>query len=350
MSYYDWGRTLSHNANVYIICGARSIGKTFGFRLQMIKDALTGAGPFVEVCRYANEIESVSDGYFDKMQEQGFYTDYDFKVVKGVAYAREKGGEVNDSDWGLIGYFCALTQAQTLKKKTFKRPKNILMDEAFLDFHDRYHNYIPREYESFANLVSTLVRESPEDPALDTRVVLLGNSVGFVNPYFEHLGINRVPKYGYQWFNKKRVLLHYVEEQESRVREKMNTTLTGIMLGDSEESRNVFANEFAQGSDEYIEQKPKAATFSFGIVYDGKRYGVWLWDATLYVTSKIPNGDNRQVWAVTYADNRIDYDACRKSTPAVKALLEWYYSGNVRYESVGVRERFAELLRVYGVK
>ena len=348
--YYDWPRTLSYNAPITIVTGARSIGKTFGFRSVMVKDALAGKGPFAEVCRYANEIESVMDGYFDKLQAEGFFRDYEFKCFKNRAFARQLGGEVNDADWDLVGYFVALTQAQSLKKKTFIRPKNILLDEAFLDYRDQFHRYIPREYESFANLVSTLVRESPEDPALDTRVVLLGNSVGFVNPYFEHLGIDRVPRYGFQWFKGKSVLLHYVEETAERVDEKMSGTLTGLMLSGTDEAASVFANEFAQGNTEYIEAKPKAARFHYGIVYQGKSYGVWLHDMVMYVTSKIPKGDNRQVWAVTYEDNRIDYDACRKSTPSIKALVEWYYKGRVRYESAGVRERFAELLRVYGIR
>lgn len=348
--YYDWGNTLSYNAPITIVTGARSIGKTFGFRVQMVGDALRGKGVFAEVCRYAAELESVEDGYFDKLQEQGFFSDYEFKCFKNRAFARKLGGEVNDADWELVGYFVALTQAQQMKKKTFVRPKNILFDEAFLDYHDRFHRYIPREYETFANLVSTLVRESPEDPALGTRVVLLGNSVGFLNPYFEHLGIDKVPKYGYQWYKGKSVLLHYVKESEERVSEKMSGTLTGLMLSGTDEARAVFANEFEQGNTEYIETKPKAAKFRYGIVYNGQRYGVWVHDLIMYVTSKIPKGEGRQVWAVTYSDNRIDYDACRKSTPAVKALVEWYYKGRVRYESAGVRERFAELLRVYGIR
>lgn len=349
--YYEWGRTLSYNANITIVCGARSIGKTFGFRKFMVKESLETGRPFAEIARYANELESIEDGYFDKLQATGEFTDKVFRIEKHRAFAAPLPPEGDKPQgWQLVGYFCALTQAQSLKKKTFLRPKNILLDEAFLESTDRYHRYIPREYETFANLVSTLVRENEDDPATDTRIVLLGNSVDLLNPYFSELGINKVPKFGYQWFNNKSVLLHYVEEDAETIERKKSNTLVGIMLANNEEAATVFENEFSQGGDEFVEQKPKTARFQFGIVYDGHKYGVWVDTMVMYVCSKIPNNTDRNVWALTYADNRIDYNAARRSTPALKQVIEWYYRGRVRYESPALRERFISAMRTFGIR
>lgn len=344
MSFYDWQQTLSRNARVYIVCGARSIGKTFGFRLQMLRDALKGY-PFAEVCRFANELELVEDGYFDKIQEQGFYTAYEFKVEKHRAFAREAGTD----EWQLIGYFCALTQQSSLKKKTFIRPKNILLDEAFLETTDRYHNYLPDEYGKLCNLVSTLVRETEEDPALDTRVVLLGNSVDLVNPYFQNLAIDKVPSFGYQWYNGKTVLLHYVEATDEEVERKKSGTLVGILTSGTSDADMIFANEFAQGSDEFIEDRPANARFMFGVVFQGQRFGVWSSRMVVYVTDRVPNNAS-PVYALTMSDNRIDYNAASAATPQLRNVREWYYKGRVRYSAPGIRERFANVLKMLGIK
>ena len=38
--FYDWNKTLSYDADVTMVIGAKGIGKTFGLRKQCIKDFL----------------------------------------------------------------------------------------------------------------------------------------------------------------------------------------------------------------------------------------------------------------------------------------------------------------------
>ena len=60
--YYDWEKTLSYDADVTMVIGARGVGKTFGLRRQFIRDYLRHEWRFVEVTRYKNELSGVSDG------------------------------------------------------------------------------------------------------------------------------------------------------------------------------------------------------------------------------------------------------------------------------------------------
>lgn len=59
--YYDWEKTLSYDADVTMVIGARGVGKTFGLRKQCIKDFLRDGSRFVEVTRFKNELSGVSD-------------------------------------------------------------------------------------------------------------------------------------------------------------------------------------------------------------------------------------------------------------------------------------------------
>ena len=38
LEFYNWQKTLSYNADVTMVIGARGIGKTYGLRLQFIRD------------------------------------------------------------------------------------------------------------------------------------------------------------------------------------------------------------------------------------------------------------------------------------------------------------------------
>ena len=67
--FYDWAKTLSYDADVTMVIGARGIGKTFGLRRQCIRDFLKDGSRFVEITRYNNELSGVSDGYFNRLSE-----------------------------------------------------------------------------------------------------------------------------------------------------------------------------------------------------------------------------------------------------------------------------------------
>ena len=47
--YYGWERTLSYDADVTMVIGARGIGKTFGLRMQCIRDLIRDGSRFCEV-------------------------------------------------------------------------------------------------------------------------------------------------------------------------------------------------------------------------------------------------------------------------------------------------------------
>ena len=78
--FYDWAKTLSYDADVTMVIGARGIGKTFGLRRQCIRDFLKDGSRFVEITRYNNELSGVSDGYFNRLSELPEFGDYMFKT------------------------------------------------------------------------------------------------------------------------------------------------------------------------------------------------------------------------------------------------------------------------------
>ena len=68
--FYDWNdvfsRQTGNNGEIALITGGKGIGKTFGLRLQCVKDYLKDGSLFVELCRTKVECKAVSLGYFDK--------------------------------------------------------------------------------------------------------------------------------------------------------------------------------------------------------------------------------------------------------------------------------------------
>ena len=353
MSFYNWQATFSRQTGSQgefcIVIGGKGIGKTFGLRLQCVRDFIKGGFRFVELSRTKDETKSVMVGYFDRLQYCGYFKDYVFKTEKNAGYiALKPKDESEKPNWSLCCYFVSLTVFQREKKRTYSNVKRVIFDEAIIDSKDRYHRYLPNEFFILANILDSIFREQPNDKPI-YRVYLLGNSCNLVNLYLQHLGVNRQPEYGYSFFNGKHTLLHYVEPMDAA--ERQAYTLVGRMLSGTDESDMVYNNKFETGNDDDIDQKPSNAKFAYGLKYLKRDFGIWTdyKNGLIYVTNWIPK-DSRTVYALTKRDSTLNYALIQRNSKLMQALANIAWSGGLRYQDVATREMFWKLLELLGVK
>lgn len=350
MNYYDWNEALSYDADVTMVVGARGIGKTYGLRLQFIRDYLKDGSRFVELCRHQKQLPDFTSSYFVRIIENDEFPDYIFRTTTKYAYIAKRAEKPK---WEICGYFGAMTAAQDMKKQTFSKVKRILLDEAIIDKRiDRYHRYLANEYSVLANIVDSVSRERPDTPnALRPRVYLLGNACDLLNPYFAIYKIGEEPKEGFSWHDRKRMLLHYIKDVEY-AEAKNSDTVAGRMLDNTLDGLVASSNEFLRISDDFVEGKPKHAKFQMGIVYLDRRYGIWVDEneGYYYVTRKIPNNTHQPIFALTASDNKVNYIAAKKAETALRGFTELYYLGIVRYESALIKTEFIEILNLFGVR
>ena len=350
MKYYDWNKTLSYDADVTMVVGARGIGKTYGLRLQFVRDYLKNGSRFVELTRHQKQLPDFTGNYFSRIIENYEFPGYVFKTNSKYAYiakAEEK------PQWEICGYFGAMTAAQDMKKQTFSKVKRILLDEAIIDKRiDRYHRYLANEYSVLANIVDSVSRERPDTPNdLRPRVYLLGNACDLLNPYFGVYGIGEEPKVGYSWHDGKTMLLHYLKDAVY-AEQKTAHTVAGRMLENTVDGAVSSSNEFLRQSKDFVFEKPKNAKFKMGLVYQEKRYGIWVDEneGYYYVNRKIPKNTNCPIFALTASDNKVNYIAARKAEVALKGFTDLYYLGIVRYETATLKAEFIDILALFGVR
>ena len=260
--YYDWEKTLSYDADMTMVIGARGCGKTYGIRQQCIRDYIKHGYRFVELCRYKNELSLVSDGYFNRLAKDPLFVAYEFKTDARYAYMRIKEDKKSKkSNWMIIGYFVALTEGQKLKKRTFDNVRRIIFDEAVLDTTNQYHRYLKNEYVALIDIVDTVSRERADTEGIKPRIYLLGNACDITNPYFSIMGVlgTDLNSFGYKWYRNKTFLLHYVDPKEY-AKEKLEGTVAGRMAkGTVAETTNV-TNSFIVNTEEFVGKKVAVVT------------------------------------------------------------------------------------------
>lgn len=347
--FYRWDKTFSRqtgeNGEFCIVVGAKDIGKTFGLRLQCVEDYMRYKRLFCEICRTKTERDDIEAGYFDKLQNDGFYSDMSFKVEKHRGMVNL--GTDDEPLWDTICYFVALSAFQQEKKRTFLKPYRFVFDEAIIDTKDHYHRYLKDEFLILANLLDTISRQQPGgDPY---RVYLLGNACDMTCPYFRYLGIDKIPGYGYHWYNSKHTLFHYVEPWDAD--ERKQRTLVGRLLAGDDEASMMFDNVFSDATGREIARKTSNARFAYALVFNSCRFAVWIDYKRMmfYINEDIPKGKESSTYVLTKKDGCIDYKNVSKADDLMQILKSTYYIGNLRYSSAFVRESFHELLGFLGI-
>lgn len=353
--YYDWNKTLSYDADVTMVVGARGVGKTYGLRKQCIRDYLKHEWRFVEICRNKNQVSPVSAGYFDRIISNEEFPEYVFKTTPQKAYIAKRKDDEDDKKkivWHCIGYFVALTDAQLLKRTTFTNVRRIIFDEAIMDKRDRYHRYVNNEYSVLVNIIDTVSRERADTESLAPRVYLLGNALDMFNPYFEAYGINSKPPRGYSWYKNKTMLLDYLDSKKYS-QEKLTGTVAGRMIAGTVEGEIEANNEFMNSGIEFVMKKTPKAKFSFGISYDNRDYAVWIdmFEGYYFITKKFPkNTEGKPIFTITASDAKINYIMAKRADKPIQMLSDAFYMGIMRFDNMATMNGFLDLLTMFGIR
>lgn len=370
MSYTPWRRILSYDADVTMVIEARGHGKTYGLREQCLRDWLERGDRFAVVVRYADRIPDVARDYFGALLKPNRNGEPMSRLMRDRRLLfRRKGytlftAPVPPEHWGdpawkpektawqPIGYFVALNSYQDAKELTFARVRRVIFDEALIENPDGRRDYLPGEYERLVSLVDSVTRERPGSGAHKPNVYLLSNAAGSIaNPYFRHFGVNVIPPKGFSWWADKTLLLYMGDDREYS-REKASQTVAGRMSRGTLAARvsndNTFASRESAG---LIEGKTPEAFPKWGYRLAGELFSVWvdMERGVYYVCEGAPRG--LDTYALTAADNTVNYLMARRQEPEIRSLCDAYRLGLVRFTTEYAQTVFeTRLLPLYGYR
>ena len=179
--YYSIKKLASTDVQYLIPYGMRGNGKSYSAReeaYERYKDEQHKYhGKFVYLRRWQDDIKSKEvEKYFDKKQFKRNFPDADGLVASSNeiwTYINLKNGKKQKIEQ--IGYYCALNEAERYKSWVFEDVKTIIYEEFITD-----KTYLDDEPAKLMHLVSTILRHELG------QVILIGNTVSQINPYFEY--------------------------------------------------------------------------------------------------------------------------------------------------------------------
>lgn len=335
-------KTLSYNAPMTIAVGGNSIGKTYSFTYQGVKEFIKTGKQFGWIRRYAPELKKASSNFFDDLIEHDEFPGYIFKTDKERGYIAKKPTGNAKPDWQVCCHFFALSMQGSYKGTAYPKIKRLIFDEYIREVKTP-PGYLYDDIGKLMKLWKTVGRKRT-----DCQLYLISNAVDLVNPAFLWLGITDEPKPGYSWHNNKTVLLHHIKDAAFAQSER--DTLVGKVIAGTELEKVMIDNEFAASNDLFIAKKTANAKYRYGFKYCGHVYAIWLDNSNglFYVNRKAPKGG--LVYSLTTEDHRPNMYLVESAGKFARQIGRLYGNGVVRFENNAAREGFLKMLRMLGLR
>lgn len=298
--WYSPNRLLSHNAFINFVMSPRGNGKSYSAKKLIIKNYLKNGSQAVYTRRTKVEIDEVKDTYWNDIREE--YPELDFKVEGYIGY-------INGDE---VVHFIPLSTSTNKKSASYPKVNWIIFDE-YIITKTTYNRYLKNEMTLLLDLIETVGRDR------NIRVLIMANSVSFVNPLFSFFDI--VPKEN-QRFSKYKDGLICVEQFTSHVfMEEKKKTPFGRLIEGTNYSKYAIENEVLEDTNDFIKER-EGAKYKFLACFKYEDFKIGVWE----------NLENNEL----FCDERIDEDNINKFAMLLEELEEGYlyYKG---YRNVNLR-------------
>lgn len=325
--YYNYDRIISYNALLNMIVGPRGIGKSFGATDFVTNQFIKKGDEFVYLRRYKTELSRGVKNFFSALIKENKYPNNTLST-KGLTFL------IDDK---ICGYAMTLSTAQQLKSSNFPNVKTIIFDEFLIE--PGQGHYLKNEVFAFLGLIETIARTR------NIRVIMLGNSVSEINPYFLFFDISIPYNNDIKLFKDGMILLQYINGTEFQKAKKQ--TRFGKLVSGTDYEDYAIDNKFLDESKMFIEKKSGQSKFSFSFVYKGSTYGVWI-DyniGKMYVSNDyINNGLSFATTTDDHSPNTMLYSIAKKYN-CWNSFIQNYKLGNVYFENMKIKNVSKEVLK-----
>lgn len=274
--YYNTDKVFSYPALINLIIGGRGIGKTFNFKLAVIKRFLKTGEQFVYVRRYKTELDSALPSFFSALQAKGYFEEHDLRVKKSKMLTEFI------CDGKVCGYAVALSTSNILKSAEFPNVKTIIYDEFILDPQAGSYRYLRSEVKVFLDLIETIFRMRD-----DGKVFMLGNNEQFYGcPFVAFWNLELPYESEFKTFKNGTILVNLVKNNDEFIAAKSKTRFATITEG-TLYSDYAIHNKSYRENDQFIAKRPSNNRFYCILVINGENLGVWQGiDGYVYISDK----------------------------------------------------------------
>lgn len=330
--WYSPYRLLSYNAFINMCLSGRGMGKTYSCKKFIVKRFKKTGKQTVYLRRTKTELDKATKNFWGKLVKNNEFPEDELTVSGDTGFVN---GEP-------VVHFVALSTASTNRSVEYPDVDLILFDEYIIES-STYTRYLKNEVNLLLSLCETIFRDRD-----DARVLLMSNSISYVNPLFNEFQLR--PKEGKQ-FNLFMDGLICVEIYENKIfTEHKKKTKLARLMNNTKYGDYAINNKLLEDDEDFIIPKRPAGNWAFvsSFYSEGFEIGVWIDNDTriMYVDEKIdPSNPNNYVLTVDdHKDGYRQVSEYRGTTWRIKDVKKAFNNGILYFENQRIKKFVQEKL------
>ena len=322
---------------IYMVSTNRSAGKTTSFLIYLLEYYKKTGRKFILMYRYQYELPSAYEIFKDVLiiyPELGAAT-------TTIPHARGLFYEIF-LDEKSIGYAVYLGNPDALKKYSaiFVDVDNILMDE----FQTETGKYLPKEIEKFQSLYMTIARGGGSQ-SRHVKVILLGNMVSIMNPWFIQFDIHKRLKDNTKFMRGNGWIAEFGFNETASKSIQNNPFFKAF----KQENYMKYSTEkvYLHDSDTFIEQPKGRMKYLCTIIQDSVKYGVreYFDDGILYISHK-PDNSCKQIITFKASDHNQNTMMLNHYSWIWKNIRDAFNNGYLRFDDMKTKSAIFDILSI----
>jgi len=337
--YYNFDKLMSYATLAYyfFLVGGRGLGKTFGAKKRAIAKALKTGEQFIYLRRYKTEIVASKETFFADIGH--LFPDWDFAIHGYTAVAAPASTrDEKKREWKTIGYFVALSTAQSKKGVSYHNVTTIIFDEFIIE-KGTYH-YLPNEVTVFNNFYLTVDRYQDK-----TKAFFLANSVSIQNPYFLEYEIRPDENPNSEFVKKANGYLVAHFPDAANFQSSVFETAFGRFIAGTEYADYAVSNEFSDNNDSLIGLKDSRARCQYVLETKNGKFSVWYdsFTAQYFIQAKLP----KDVRVFTIVPDKMSTDKVflTFNDPPMQQLRAAFRTARTLFDKPSTRNTFVEIFK-----
>lgn len=359
--YYSPKKILETNSTYNVIIGERSNGKTYSILKYAIEEYFKNGGQLAIVRRWSEDIKGRrAADIFASVNENLEVAKISNGKFQGITYYNRKfymctydenGKPIYNLDTDCFGYTFSLSESEHNKSISYPKITTIMFDEFLTN-----KLYLPDEFVSFMNTVSTIIRQRT-----NVKIFMLGNTVNKYSPYFKEMGLKHITD-----MKQGSIEVYTYGQSELRVAVEYcgtNKTLkkNNYYFAFDNPKLNMITNgawELALYPHLPEKYKPKQIIFTFFILFEDETYQCEVVESARFnggeyfifihlKTTPLQDTDNDLIYSLEY-NYKLNYNrSIFKPINQLQKRIEWFFkTDRVFYQDNSVGDAINNYLKI----
>lgn len=342
ISYYDGTKLLSMKdmngmtPELYICSANRTAGKTTFFNRLLVNRFLKQGKKFGLLYRFIYEIDDCSEKFFKDIKNL-FFPSYE---MTNKPHGRGMYHELflNDKH---CGYAIAMNSADSIKKYShlLSDIDTMLLDE----FQSETGKYCPDEIRKFRSIHTSVARGNGE-MTRRVPVILVGNPVSILNPYYVAMGISNRLNKNVKFLKGNGFVLEQGFNASARDAQ-LNSAFNRAFENDEQYGAYAAEGIYLDDNLAFIEKPKGVGKYICTLRYLGKDYAIREFhnQGFVYCDDKADSSFPNRI-SVTTDDHKINYVMLKRNDVYLMNMRYFFQKGCFRFKDLQCKEAVLKAL------